>query len=148
MKLSKIIQHNSWGSFTAPKNERKCQFSFRPSTQYIDQIPPYDKWVDAMHVLGQGTPVKVKLLVGEARVHPDDEYKKKEGIQVAMTNAKEDLYDVNSITIRDDYSIHVDISSEDFSIALSIHKNSGPRLKGMIRRGKNVKRKCETCGCQ
>jgi len=136
MKTSTIIQHNGWGAFTAPRNERSAEYSFQPTTKYIDQIPPYAKLVDALHVMGQGVEVQILLLVGEARVHPKDDYIKKEGVRIAMENAKEERYVVREMSITNKNEIRVKVSGDDFDISFKVPKESRPKLISMKRTDK------------
>ena len=94
----KFIQHINYKGLVPPASVRKAS-NYRQKTvayeiqktDYIQKIP--------QALMTNSFPVTITLLFGMALVHPSDEYNKKIGAAVAVSNAKDETFEVSRATI-------------------------------------------------
>jgi len=81
----RIIQHNGFGANTPPREVRKKNVwaSDQPSTVVIEGLPENDQIIGLVTRFVEGEAVDLTIQVGVANCHPNDDYCRKIGKEVA-----------------------------------------------------------------
>jgi len=106
----KIVHHDTFGGQTPRFEDRKHSFS--PRTVVMEDLPSLQEVLDASkYLLGGGSP-SFSVLIGVSKLHPRDQFSRKEGLRLATSRmARVDLW-LENVSVHQS-EVHVAFKTQD-----------------------------------
>ena len=128
------VRHFGWrqlnnGRAFSKKERTTRSFIELPYTIYVSGMPSRKQVLDMMNdVATNGSKNKILLGIGVARLHPDDEYVRKKGAEIAKKNEKFSSLDIKGFNVYEDGTVSVKIESSDYWIDVQYVKTGGAKI--------------------
>lgn len=143
----RFITHTTFKSFTPPRDARK--FYERPTTVIIDIDQDKEELIQLLNVFSNGSDVSLTVKIGTAIVHPQDQFEKKKGTQVAENNIQKVIFNLKSASIaRGVVNMFFEQQGRPFILSVSFNPaGSFLRASYAMTEKKKCEGSCGNCSC-